>query len=94
MITKPEQYAEYPINNIGLKHLHDAFQAGRIKHGFVVLACWYGHELTVAGTKSVQEVIDTLADIPPPTGRYGEYWWLRADFTPDGPRVLSTVEEF
>jgi hypothetical protein len=24
VITKPEQYAEYPINQIGLKHLHDA----------------------------------------------------------------------
>jgi len=94
VITKPEAFDEFPISQVGLNHLHAAVQAGRIKQGLVVLACWRNRTLAVVATKSVQEVIDALADIPPRTGRFGEYWWVHIDFTPDDARTLPTIEEF
>ena len=94
VITKPEAYDEFPISQVGLNYLDAAVQAGRIQQGLVVLARWRDHELAVVATKSVTEVIGSLADFPPRTGRYGDYWWVRADFTPDGARVLKTIEEF
>jgi hypothetical protein len=92
VITKPEQYDEYPISQIGLNYLRDALQAGRIKHTFVVLARRYDRDLTIVGKKPVTDVLAVLADIPTRPGRHGYYWWVRADF--DGPRVLSPAEEF
>lgn len=94
VVTKPEAYDEFPINQAGLNYLHSAVQAGRIREGVLVLARWRDHELTFAATKSLGEVMATLADIPPRTGRYGDYWCVRADFTPDGARVVTTIEDF
>jgi hypothetical protein len=94
VITKPEQYDEYPINQIGLNYVSDALQAGRIKHAFVVLARGYDRDFTVVAIKPVADVLAMLADIPTRAGRYGRYWWVCADFTPDGPRLLAPDKEF
>jgi hypothetical protein len=94
VVTKPKEYAEFPINKAGLNHVNDAVKAKRLKQGFVVFVCWQDGTLVVVASKAVNEVLALLAGVEPRTGQWGDYWWVHSDFSPDGKRALSSDEEF
>jgi hypothetical protein len=92
VVMKPRAYDEYAVSKAGLDYLFAAHQVQRITSGHVVLACWRNGKLAVVATKPVSDVVAALAEVPPRDGPFGPYWWVCADFTPDGGQVLTADE--
>jgi hypothetical protein len=92
VVIKPKNYEEYPLSKAGLDYLVAAHQEQRIPAGEVALVSRHNGKLSVVAAKPVTTVAAALTGIPPRDGALGPYWWVRADLTPDGPRVLNAED--
>jgi hypothetical protein len=88
VVTKSSKYEEYAVSKAGIDYMLAADRAQKVT-GYVVLLRWQEGKLTVVASKPIAAVAAALADIPPRDGPFGPYWWVRADLTPDGARVLN-----
>ena len=92
VVMKSRNYEEFALSKAGLDYLVAAHKERRINAGHVVLACWRSGKPAVVASKPAGDVAALLADVPPRDGPLGPYWWVRADLTPDGNRVLDAAE--
>jgi len=79
----------FALSVIALQDVIAAEKAGKIIQAYVRLA---EADNTMAAQETAQNVLRKLSGTPPIPGRFGEYWWLNADFQPQeavDPTVLN-----
>jgi hypothetical protein len=79
---KPPGYENYGLNREDIERLIEKRDDGSLDAGFVVLATIENSQGGYVAHRDGEEVYESVKGIPPRSGQYGEYWLLRADFSP------------
>jgi hypothetical protein len=81
---------KFAVSQAGLNYLYEAVQRGEaITSGEVVLSGWDDkrHINYIILCMDVVEIFDKLKDIPPRQGKYGPFWLVYRDGTPEDENV-------
>jgi hypothetical protein len=97
LVAKGAKYAEIAVSKSGLDYLWAAVRGGKISRGIVALARREdGGRPVVTKEMDVADVVESVKDIPPREGDWGQYWWFYADGTPQrsqGTSYARSLEE-
>ena len=79
------RYADFAVSEAGVKYLVNAQDAAKISCGYLVLVRQrLSEHVHIAPITSFFATVQFIPPREPRDARFGAYWWIRSDGTPDG----------
>ena len=74
---------DFAIGQESLSYIAKSLREGRIREGYVLLLRKQGTGYTLVRCATVEQVSVALAGRPPRDGKWGPFWWVPAELTPE-----------